>query len=146
MHDSMSKLWYLFSRKDFDKFGVICEACNCHGHSDTCHPETGKCINLAPKVNLTPKEMIDMLPKGDSNWVYEGYPGVIPEDPSDPKYKKLVQLFCHLRPELCANDESEETCQDNTTGDQCEECAEGFYGDATGASRGGAAPIEDCSR
>ena len=27
-------------------FGAICLPCNCHGHSDFCHPLTGDCVRM----------------------------------------------------------------------------------------------------
>ena len=42
----------------------------------------------------------------------------------------IVDDFCHFHPAECAVTE-EQHCADNTRGKYCEECEEGYYGDAT---------------
>ena len=88
--------------------GPICAKCDCNGHADTCHPETGECISLKPLNRIVPSDSEDT---GD-------------DEPVDP-------MFCHLRPDLCEQDFNLQTCQNHTTGPQCEQCAEGYFGDAT---------------
>ena len=85
-----------------DKWGPICEPCNCHGHASSCNPITGECetleplpsVMLGPEVNIT--------------------------------------IFCHFNPTECeAASGGPEHCQHNTKGKYCEECQVGYYGDAT---------------
>ena len=85
-----------------DKWGPICEPCNCHGHASSCNPITGECetleplpsVMLGPEVNIT--------------------------------------IFCHFNPTECeAAAGGPEHCQHNTKGKYCEECQVGYYGDAT---------------
>ena len=44
-----------------DKWGPICEPCNCNNHANTCHPLTGECVSLEPlpRVILGPQVVID---------------------------------------------------------------------------------------
>ena len=62
-------------------------------------------------------------------------PGTGPEaDPGTGSDTADPVEICHFRPDLCFIDTEVEHCRNNTTGPQCESCAEGFYGDATGGS------------
>ena len=50
---------YFTTRRD--KWGPICEPCNCHGHAASCHPLTGECVALEPlpRVILPPDVTVD---------------------------------------------------------------------------------------
>ena len=37
-----------YYRSQEGPLGPFCTKCDCSGHADTCHPETGECINLIP--------------------------------------------------------------------------------------------------
>jgi hypothetical protein len=62
-------------------------------------------------------------------------PGVIVVDPNDPRQPEpgaiTITEYCHFRPYLCQVDDLEEPCEDNTTGKYCDDCAAGYFGDAT---------------
>ena len=50
---------YFTTRRD--RWGPICEKCNCHNHAATCHPLTGECVKLEPlgSVILAPHVVVD---------------------------------------------------------------------------------------
>ena len=99
-----------------DKWGPICEKCQCNEHAATCHPQTGECVTL-----YIPPEAMTL-------------------DPSIMDPATFDPNFCHFNPDQCRVSE-EEHCNHNTTGDHCESCAEGFFGDATDPNR---QPEEAC--
>ena len=37
-----------YYRSQEGPLGPFCTKCDCSGHADTCHPETGECVNLIP--------------------------------------------------------------------------------------------------
>ena len=41
---------YFSTRRD--KWGPICEPCDCNGHAGSCHPETGECVELVALLSL----------------------------------------------------------------------------------------------
>ena len=59
-----------------------------------------------------------------------GDPGTDPEE-EDPGMMAVIPPICHFRPDLCVKDETEPFCNHNTTGPNCEQCIEGFFGDPT---------------
>ena len=84
---------YFSTRRD--KWGPICEPCDCNGHATSCHSQTGECVNMVALLSES-----------------QEYPD-----------------YCHFHPSQCAI--TGPSCQDNTTGPHCEQCAPGYFGDAT---------------
>ena len=41
---------YFSTRRD--KWGPICEPCDCNGHAGSCHPETGECVELVALLSV----------------------------------------------------------------------------------------------
>lgn len=81
-----------------------CELCECNGHSDSCHPETGICTVGSPRYgirhNRAPSHIKHCPPSSGSTLA------------------KLLYL-------------PHQSCLHNTQGELCEQCAPGFFGDAT---------------
>ena len=43
---------YFSTREDKQHGGPLCEPCNCNGHADTCHPQTGLCQSLTADLEV----------------------------------------------------------------------------------------------
>ncbi|XP_061114862.1 basement membrane-specific heparan sulfate proteoglycan core protein-like isoform X3 [Conger conger] len=101
-----------------------CELCECNGHSDSCHPETGVCTNC---LHNTMGELCEQCAAG-----YFGDPTAgTPED--------CQPCACpHMDPDYQFSPTCESTgnggyhctaCQPGYTGQYCERCAPGYEGD-----------------
>ncbi|KAJ8258098.1 hypothetical protein GJAV_G00193140 [Gymnothorax javanicus] len=101
-----------------------CELCECNGHSDTCHPETGVCTTC---LHNTMGELCEQCAPG-----YFGDPTAgTPED--------CQKCACpHMDPDYQFSPTCESTgnggyqctaCQPGYTGQYCERCAAGYEGD-----------------
>ena len=66
-----------YYRSQEGPLGPFCTKCDCSGHADTCHPETGECVNLKP-----PPEIEVGDPQG-------------------------LHHYCHFHPEKCTIDDKE---------------------------------------
>ncbi|XP_033885276.3 laminin subunit gamma-1-like [Acipenser ruthenus] len=105
-----------------------CEPCNCHGHSDTCDPESGNCYCRDHTDGLNCERCEDGY-YGDST---TGNPTDCKPCPCPggsscaivPKTKEVV----------CTN------CPTGTTGKRCELCDDGYFGDPLGEN----GPIRAC--
>ena len=63
-----------------DKWGPICQKCNCNGHADTCHPTTGECVTLEPMPYVILNPGVD------------------------------IDQFCHFNPAECEQNTDKEVC------------------------------------
>uniref|UniRef100_A0AAV2LZ82 Basement membrane-specific heparan sulfate proteoglycan core protein n=1 Tax=Knipowitschia caucasica TaxID=637954 RepID=A0AAV2LZ82_KNICA len=100
-----------------------CELCECNGHSDSCHPETGMCSSC---LHHTQGEMCEQCAPG-----FFGDPTVgTPEDcqtcacpHTDPEYQ-----FSPTCESLGNGGYQCTACQHGYTGQYCERCAPGYVG------------------
>ncbi|XP_015241296.1 PREDICTED: basement membrane-specific heparan sulfate proteoglycan core protein isoform X8 [Cyprinodon variegatus] len=100
-----------------------CAPCECNGHSDNCHPETGICVNC---LHNTQGEFCDQCAPG-----YFGDPTAgTPEDcqrcgcpHTDPDNQ-----FSPTCESLGGGDYQCTSCQPGYTGQYCERCATGYVG------------------
>ncbi|XP_041134161.1 laminin subunit gamma-1-like [Polyodon spathula] len=105
-----------------------CEPCTCHGHSDTCDPESGNCYCRDHTDGLNCERCKDGY-YGDSTI----------GNPTDCKpCPCLGGSSCAVVPKtrevVCTN------CPTGTTGKRCELCDDGYYGDPLGEN----GPIRAC--
>ena len=70
-----------YYRSQEGPLGPFCTKCDCSGHADTCHPETGECVNLVP-----PPEIEIVIEVGDPQGLHH---------------------YCHFHPEKCTIDDKE---------------------------------------
>uniref|UniRef100_A0A674BX96 Laminin subunit gamma-1 n=1 Tax=Salmo trutta TaxID=8032 RepID=A0A674BX96_SALTR len=126
-HCERCALRYRRSRPDLGAFSS-CDACNCNGHSDTCHPDTGMCDCQHSTVGLSCERCEDGY-YGDSTVGSSSdcKPCPCPGGSTCavvPKTKEVV----------CTN------CPTGTTGKRCELCDDGFFGDPLGEN----GPVRVC--
>lgn len=118
---------YFTTRRD--KWGPVCEPCQCHGHADSCHPTTGECVRLVPPAWVPDPTTLPCPETSD-----EGSGSGGSTDCNDPEWTlqtgSLTLHYCHYNPKDCTVD-PKEYCEDNTMGEHCELCMPGYYGDAT---------------
>ncbi|TMS16751.1 Basement membrane-specific heparan sulfate proteoglycan core protein [Larimichthys crocea] len=107
-----------------------CELCECNGHSDSCHPETGICTSC---LHNTQGELCEQCATG-----FFGEPTVgTPEDcqpcacpHTDPEYQ-----FSPTCESLGNGGYQCTACQPGYTGQYCERCAPGYVGNPQGREK-----------
>nr|XP_020441243.1 basement membrane-specific heparan sulfate proteoglycan core protein isoform X3 [Monopterus albus] len=100
-----------------------CELCECNGHSDTCHPETGICTSC---LHNTQGELCDQCGPG-----FYGDPTVgTPEDcqPCACPHPDPDNQFSPTCESLGNGGYQCTACQPGYTGQYCERCAPGYVG------------------
>ena len=104
-------------------YGGYCVPCQCHGHSDTCDPITGKCFDCKDNTVGDHCEKCDVGYQGDAT---QGTPSdcLICACPL-PIASNNFALTCDFSPE---GTEIACKCKPGYTGPLCESCAPGFYG------------------
>ena len=104
-------------------YGGFCVPCQCHGHSDTCDPITGKCFDCKDNTVGDHCEKCDVGYQGDAT---QGTPSdcLICACPL-PIASNNFALTCDFSPE---GTEIACKCKPGYTGPLCESCAPGFYG------------------
>ncbi|EJW88530.1 hypothetical protein WUBG_00569 [Wuchereria bancrofti] len=105
--------------------------CFCNGHSSVCDPFTHECLNCADNTyGIQCEKCLD----GFEGNALIGEIGCL----SVEKSNEFTECFCNNHSTECDGNGECFSCLHNTTGNQCENCAEGFYGDATQGT------AEDC--
>uniref|UniRef100_A0A8R1TWU4 Laminin EGF-like domain-containing protein n=1 Tax=Onchocerca volvulus TaxID=6282 RepID=A0A8R1TWU4_ONCVO len=105
--------------------------CFCNGHSSICGPFTHECLNCADNTfGVQCEKCLD----GFEGSALLGEIGCRPIRKSN----EFAECLCNKHSSQCNEDGECLSCLHNTTGIQCENCAEGFYGDATQGT------AEDC--
>lgn len=103
--------------------GGFCVPCQCHGHSDSCDPVTGKCFDCKHNTVGDHCEKCDVGYHGDAT---QGSPGdcLICACPL-PIPSNNFALTCDISP-----DATEYACQckEGYVGALCDHCAPGYYG------------------
>ncbi|XP_069566959.1 basement membrane-specific heparan sulfate proteoglycan core protein isoform X4 [Brachyistius frenatus] len=100
-----------------------CELCECNGHSDSCHPETGICTSC---LHNTQGELCEQCAPG-----FFGDPTVgTPEDcqPCACPHTDPDNQFSPTCESLGNGGYQCTACQPGYTGQYCERCAPGYYG------------------
>ncbi|XP_066527292.1 basement membrane-specific heparan sulfate proteoglycan core protein [Hoplias malabaricus] len=100
-----------------------CELCECNGHSDTCHPETGVCVNC---LHNTMGELCEQCAPGYFGDASAG----TPEDcqPCACPHTDPENQFSPTCESLGNGDYQCTACQPGYTGQYCERCAPGYVG------------------
>ncbi|KAM4652668.1 basement membrane-specific heparan sulfate proteoglycan core protein [Discoglossus pictus] len=100
-----------------------CELCDCNGHSDSCHPETGACSNC---LHNTAGEFCDKCAPG----FYGDATAGTPEDcqPCACPLTDPENQFSRTCEILGAGGYRCTACQPGYTGQYCERCAPGYTG------------------
>uniref|UniRef100_A0A1A8F8P7 Laminin subunit gamma-1 n=1 Tax=Nothobranchius korthausae TaxID=1143690 RepID=A0A1A8F8P7_9TELE len=105
-----------------------CESCNCHGHSDSCHPDTGACDCQDNTAGLSCERCKDGF-YGDAT---QGRPDDCQSCPCPAG--ATCAVVPRTREVVCTN------CPAGTTGKRCELCDDGFFGDPLGQN----GPVRAC--
>ncbi|XP_074831677.1 basement membrane-specific heparan sulfate proteoglycan core protein isoform X3 [Carettochelys insculpta] len=100
-----------------------CELCECNGHSDSCHPETGACSNC---LHNTAGEFCQRCAPG----YYGDATAGTPEDcqPCACPLAHAENQFSRTCESLGAGGYRCTACQPGYTGQYCEQCAPGYVG------------------
>ncbi|XP_053546192.1 basement membrane-specific heparan sulfate proteoglycan core protein isoform X4 [Bombina bombina] len=113
-----------------------CEPCDCNGHSDSCHPETGACSNC---LHNTAGEFCDKCAPGFYGDATAGTPEdcqpcACPLAEPDNQFSRTCEILGSGGYRCTA-------CQPGYTGQYCERCAPGYTGNPT--IRGQKCVLED---
>ncbi|KAJ8016910.1 hypothetical protein DPEC_G00012250 [Dallia pectoralis] len=104
-----------------------CELCECNGHSDSCHPETGICTNC---LHHTQGELCEQCVSGffgdpTSGTPEDCQPCACPHSDPDNQFSPTCESLGTGGYQCTA-------CQPGYTGQYCERCASGFVGNPQG--------------
>ncbi|KAM6918887.1 laminin subunit gamma-1 [Xenentodon cancila] len=126
-HCEQCTLGYRRAQPELGAFSV-CEPCNCNGHSDACHPDTGACDCQHNTGGLSCERCEDGF-YGDAT---QGTSTDCQLCPCP------ARATCAVVPQtsevVCTN------CPAGTTGKRCELCDDGFFGDPLGQN----GPVRAC--
>ncbi|XP_037538375.1 laminin subunit gamma-1 [Nematolebias whitei] len=126
-HCEQCTMGYRRARPQLGAFSS-CEPCNCHEHSDACHPETGACDCQDNTGGLSCERCKDGF-YGDAT---QGTPNDCQPCPCPPG--ATCAVVPKTREVVCTN------CPTGTTGKRCELCDDGFFGDPLGQN----GPVRAC--
>ncbi|XP_050787084.1 basement membrane-specific heparan sulfate proteoglycan core protein isoform X2 [Gopherus flavomarginatus] len=100
-----------------------CELCECNGHSDSCHPETGTCLNC---LHNTAGEFCEQCAHGYYGDATTG----TPEDcqPCACPLSEPENQFSRTCESLAGGGYRCSACEPGYTGQYCEQCAPGYVG------------------
>ncbi|XP_027875481.1 laminin subunit gamma-1 [Xiphophorus couchianus] len=129
-HCEQCTLGYRRAQRELGPFSS-CEVCNCHGHSDACHPDTGACDCQDNTAGLSCERCKDGF-YGDAT---QGAAGDCRPCPCPGG--ATCAVVPKTREVVCTN------CPAGTTGKRCELCDDGFFGDPLGQN-GPARPCRSC--
>ncbi|XP_038125931.1 laminin subunit gamma-1 [Cyprinodon tularosa] len=126
-HCEQCTVGYRRSQPELGPFSS-CEICNCHGHSDSCHPETGACDCQDNTAGLSCERCKD----GFYGNATRGTSGDCQPCPCPAGATCAVVI--KTNEVVCTN------CPSGTTGKRCELCDDGFFGDPLGQN----GPVRAC--